>query len=124
MISLNFSNAEELIFYDTAVQNKLPADMFSIFEQWRLAMRIPYLRQMGRQAILDFLNRLTDEDLQTLEAYFGEKIAVERLNYNIVHNLTVPLSEEGVCHELCTANGFSYLSTWRDNDYLYISMWR
>lgn len=124
MLQLNFSNAEELIFFDTNVQNLLPPDMFSIFEQWRLAMRIPYLASMGKQAILDFLNVLTDDDLFVLEQYFGEKIQVEKLNYTVVQNYTIPLSEFEVCDKLCKVEGINYFDIYRDDTNLYITFWR
>jgi hypothetical protein len=124
MLYLNFSNAEELVFFDTDAQRLLPSHMFSIFEQWRLAKRIPYLKEMGKQAILDFLNTITDDDLVVLEEYFGQKIIVEKLNYSIASNYKVPLSESGACEVLCGIEGFNYFSTWRDDEYLYISAWR
>jgi hypothetical protein len=121
---LNFSNVEELIFYDRQAQNALPIHMFSLFEQWRLAQRIPALKQLGRQALLDFLNGLTGDDLVALEKHFDEKIIVEKLNYSIVHNLTIPLNDSSLCEALCEIEGFGYFSTWRDADFLYISFWR
>lgn len=124
MLNLNFSNVEELIFYNTGIQHKLPPRLFSIFEQWRLAKRVPYLRQIGKQALLDFLNQIGDEELFVLEEHFGEKIQVEKLNYSIVQNLKIPLSEEGICEQLCHVVGFNHFSTWRDDDYLYVSFWR
>lgn len=120
---MNFSNAEELIFYDQQVQKVLPAHMFSIFEQWRLAQRMSFLKQLGRQAILDFLNGVTDDDLAILEEYFGEKIIVEKLNYRIVTHIAVPLDSD-VCQVLCDIEGFNYFSTWRDENNLYMTLWR
>lgn len=121
---LNFSNVEQLIFYDREVQKILPIHMFSLFEQWRLSQRMPFLRQLGKQALLDFLNGLTDEDIAVLEGYFDEKIIVERLNYSIVHNLVVPLNDSSLCKALCEIEGFGYFSTWRDEDFLYMTFWR
>lgn len=124
MLYLNFSNTEDLIFFDTTVQRLLPNHMYSIFEQWRLAKRIPFLREIGKQAILDFLNGLNDEDIVVLEDYFGDKIVVEKLNYNIALNIKVPLCSDKICNELCKIEGFNYFSTWRDDEYLYILCWR
>lgn len=124
MLYLNFLNAEELIFYDTEVQNLLPSHMFSIFEQWRLSKRVSFLKGLGKQAILDFLNTLSEQDVNVLEEYFGKKIFVEKLNYNVSRNIKVPLSETGACEELCKVSDFNYFSTWRDSEHLYISFWR
>lgn len=122
---LNFSNVEELIFQDRDAQKVLPAHMFSLFEQWRLAQRVPFLRELGKQALLDFLGGLSDEeDIPTLEEYFGEKIIVERLNYNVAESIRIPLNESTICKELCDIEGFNYFSVWRDEDFIYISFWR
>jgi hypothetical protein len=124
MITLNFSNVEELIFYDTGVQKQLPPHMFSLFEQWRLSKRVSYLKEIGKQAMLDFLNQISDEHVSILENYFEDKIIVERLNYNIVLNLEIPLEDELVCNKLCEIVGYNNLSTWRDDKVIYLSFWR
>jgi len=123
MKRLNFSTAEELVFQDTEVQKLLPPYMFSYFEQWRLGFRVPMLRQMAKQAILDFLDQLNDEHVQILEKHFGEQLVVEKLNYRSVENYKIPLSETKICEALCEIE-FQYFSTWRDAEYLYISFWR
>ena len=123
MKHINFANIEELVFEDEELQRRLPSHMFSYFEQWRMGKRIPMLRQMGRQAMFDLLSVL-DEAIETLEDYFDETVFVETLNYNIVQNLKIPLAETKICEELCKMSGFSYCSTWRDNEHLYISMWK
>ncbi len=120
---LNFSTAEDLIFENREVQNLLPIHMFSYFEQWRLGKQVPMLRQVGKRAILDFLDQLEEEHVQILESYFGERIVLERLNYRTVENYKVPLSDPKLCEHLCEIS-FPYFSTWRDNEHLYISHWR
>jgi 2-iminoacetate synthase ThiH len=122
MLKLNWTNVEELIFYDSDVQNLLPVHMFSIFEQWRLAKRVPFLRELGKQALLDFLNQLSESDIEVLESYFKKKIFVEKINYSISLDLKIPLSN--ICDELCHIEGFNYTSTFRDEEYLYLTLWR
>lgn len=85
---------------------------------------VPSLAPTGKQAILDFLNTITDDEKDVLEAYFGEKIVVEKLNYSISMQVKVPLNESDLCEELCQIEGFNYYSTWRDEDFLYVSFWR
>ena len=83
------------------------------------------LREVGKQAMLDFLNEVNNDHLSLLEDYFDERVVVEKLNYDIVENVKLPLSEAGmVCDHLCRIEGFNYFSTWRDESYLYISFWR
>jgi hypothetical protein len=125
MKTLNFSNVEELVFMDKDAQELLPPAMQVYFEQWKLAMRVPLLGQMGKQAVLDFLNSLEDEHVYVLEEYFGERIFVEKLNYLLAMNLRIPIAEtREMCESLCKIEGSYYFSTYRDADYLYVSYWR
>ena len=124
MLELNFSNVEELIFYNLEVQQILPMDMYSFFEQWRMSKRIPYLKAIGQQAVLDFLNSLNDQHIEALESYFGEPIFVDRLNYSLCHNVKIPIEKAEICQELCKVEEFNYYNTWRDERFLYISFWR
>lgn len=122
MITIDFSNAEALIFHDAGLQKLLPDHMFSVFEQWRLAKRVPYLRGIGRQAVLDLLGMLTDEDVGVLSEYFGEKVLVKSINYSLAESYKVPLDE--ACDLLCDKVFFNYHSVWRDDVHLYLTMWR
>lgn len=125
MINLNFNNIEELIFYDKNIQSILPAKYYSIFEQWRIAKRIPMLASVGKQAILDLLNTLSSKDIEIMESYFGENLIIERMNYSVSKNIQIPIKDSSeICKMLCEVNDFNYFSTWRDENTLYISFWR
>ena len=125
MKTINFQNAESLIFMDKDVQAVLPPYMSSYFEQWKLSKRVPMLANMGRQAILDLINGLEDEHIAALEEYFGETVLVEKLNYHLAQHYKIPLADAAfVCAEICKIEGRPYYTTWRDKDYLYISTWR
>lgn len=125
MITLNFQNVEKLIFHDRELQKLLPDHMFSYFEQWRMGQYIPYLKQVGKSAILDFLNNVSEDEVQIIEDYFQEKVMIERLNYKMSFNLEIPLEDsENICKSLCEIDGNFYFNTWRDSEKLYIIFWR
>lgn len=122
---INFSNVEQVIFEDEKTHRLFPSYFSNYFETWKLGKRLPMFRQLGKEAILDFLNSVKDEHLEALGEYFGERIVVEKLYYGTTRNLKIPLSDaESVCNHLCEVDGFNYFSTWRDGEYLYISFWR
>lgn len=121
---LNFSNAEELIFQNQEIQRLLPPYFAGFFEQWKLGKRVPVLKQLSKTAIIDLLNQLKDQEIKVLEDYFGERFLVEKLNYNIVENITIPLQDEEICKQLCDFVGFNNFAVWRDETQLYISFWR
>lgn len=122
MISLNCSTAEELLFYDTGAQSRLPAHFFNHFEQWRLSKRIPFLRDLGKQAVLDLLNELGEDEVAILEDYFGDKITVEKLNYQVAVHVEAPI--DSACGELCETAGFDRVSAFRNGDKLHLTFWR
>lgn len=125
MLNINFTNVEPLIFENAdKIQPLLPSYYSSFFEQWKLGRQLPMLKQVGRSAMLDFLNHISDEDIAKLEEFFDERIVIEKLNYSIVQNLQIPLDQKDICQKLCEIIDFNYFSTWRDDKFLYISFWR
>ncbi len=123
MLKLNFKTTEELIFKNEAAQAVLPPYFSSYFESWRLSKRIPALKQLGKSSVLDLLNGLKDDHIESLSLFFGETIEIESLNYKVINNIKIPLSELETCRCLCESK-FKYLNIWRDNHFLYVSMWR
>lgn len=125
MVLINFSNIEELIFENSDLPHLLPPDYFSWYEQWRIGRQFPFLRSLGKEAILEFLNAIDSEHIRILEGYFQDKVVVEKLNYNIVRNVQIPLADlDKVCDKLCEIREHYYYSTWRDDNNLYLSFWR
>src|SRR4051812_30663968 len=101
MIKLDFSNVERLVFSNQAARYVLPPYFANYFECWNLAQRIPALKQLGRQAMYDLLNGLNDDHILSLEKFFGERIFLEKLNYNAVTNMRICLEEDDACKYLC-----------------------
>lgn len=124
MIKLDFSNVEELIFLNEKARAVLPPFFANYFESWLLGKRVPALKQVGRQAMYDLLNSLEEDHVFKLEELLGERITVEKLNYSVVKNLQIPLDQAEICKQLCNVSGDNYYSVWRDDQYLYISLWR
>lgn len=123
MVDLNFSNVESVIFYNKNVKDQLPHRLLKHYHLWTVGKRNPMLRSMARKAILDFLNNITDDDLQVIENVLGEEINLTKLDYSSVKNLAVPISDD-VGSALCDIKENFYFSTFRDCDNLYITFWR
>lgn len=125
MVEINFNTIESLIISNPDMMRVLPTNLASYVEQYKMGKQFSVLRHIGKQALFDLVNSLDEESVQILEDYFGERVIVEKLHYNTVRNVKVPLSEiQTACEELCDIRGFYYYSTWRDEGYLYISLWR
>jgi hypothetical protein len=124
MIKLDFSNVEELIFVNEKVRHVLPPSFFNYFESWALGKRVPVLKQVGRQAMYDLLNALNEDHVLRLEEFFGERIIIEKLNYNAVKNIKLSLDDTEMCKILCNIVGDNYYSVCRDDRYIFITFWR
>ena len=125
MLHINFSNIEELVMENSEMYQVLPSSARTHIELWKIGKQFPPMRQIGRQALFDLINPLDDDAIEAMEEYFGERIMLEKLNYNVVENMVVPIDDaKRICDLLCEIKGFNYFSTWRDDKHLYISFWR
>jgi hypothetical protein len=118
MRTLNSANVEELVFYDQKVHLLIP-DLGPLIQQWQLTQRVPGFNYLRRKSVLDLLNSLTEQHLAVLEQYFGEPVRVERLDYLVVKNMEGPLDMD-----LSDVEGFKHLVVSRDEDRLYLSLWK
>lgn len=123
MLKIDHSNIEKLIFENNSIHRLFPSYCLNYFEQWKMGIRFPFLKSLAKQAMLDFLNDLSNH-LDLLEKIFKDQVIVEKLHHEIVLNLKVPLDKVEICNKLCEINIFNYFTTWRDDQYLYISFWR
>lgn len=122
MITLNFTNIEELLFYVPNVKNNLPQHLVSYYYQWELSRKNQYLRNIASKALFDFLNNITDEDVKIFENLLGDSVKVEKFDYKTIKHFKIPLDE--VCENMCKIGGYNYFTTYRDSDFLYLSIWR
>lgn len=121
---LNFQNVEKLIFHNEEINFNLPRELHNYVYTWQMARKASFLRQTAKKAVFDFLNALTEEHLDLLSELFEEPTSVEKIDYKTVRNYKIPISKFDICEKLCEIEGYNYFTTWRDSDYLYISMWR
>lgn len=84
---------------------------------------LPAMRQMGRRAIIDFMNSVKDQHLEILADHFGTLVTIDRLDYATVKCVVFGLEEaEDRLREFgSTYPGFS---TYRDGERLYVCFWR
>ena len=122
MLVVNLQNVEELIFQDNNVRQLLP-ELRHLFDQWMLSKRIPSLRSLRLQSFMDLLNGLSADHIAKLEEYFEDGLVIDKLDYHIVKNLTLPL-EFDPDKELVDCKGYNSFAVTRDAEQVYISFWR
>lgn len=122
MLLLNLQNVEGLIFSDEKIRSLLP-ELRPAFDQWLLSKRVPALRSLRLRSLMDVLNGLTGDQVIVLEEYFGDNIALDRLDYHVTKNVTLPLDFNSD-KELADCVSYSNFAISRDEGRLYISFWR
>jgi hypothetical protein len=123
MIVINLQNVEELIFFNRSAHKLFP-DSKVYFDQWTLAQRIPSLRSLGKRSVIDFLNSITDEEIERLESYFEDSVTLELIDYHIVK--TYSSNVEDAEEELNSAStaGYNNFNVSRDKNIVNITFWR
>lgn len=123
MLKIDSSNIEKLIFENNSIHSIFPAYCSNYFEQCKLGVKFPFLRNLAKRTTLDFLNEL-DNFTDLLESFFKDQVVIEKLHYESVLNVKLPLDKMEICNKLCEINYFNYFTTWRDEQHLYISFWK
>jgi hypothetical protein len=120
MIHVNLQNVEELVFYDTKLQLLFP-EFKHLFDSWRLSVRYPVLRNLGRRSIADFLNHLNEDRIVVLSKYFMDEVKIDVIDYHIVRN-----SEHDINNVVENAKRLWHpnIAPYRRGNRLYISSWR
>jgi hypothetical protein len=124
-IVITYQNIEELIFCDEELQNKLP-EFKGYFNTWMFAVKQPSLKMTAQKSLIEVLRRLHNEKcVKILKEHFAtEDVVIEQIDSGIVYNLSFPLNEaENLLNAMPTVLKESYF-IYRDDDTLYISLWR
>jgi hypothetical protein len=121
MLVLNLNNVEEIIFRNKRLQAKLP-ELRGYFDQWHLAVRHPFLKAMGKQAVIDLLNALNDKHAELLQLHFGMPVTIDKLNNRVVRNYEFSIDEAE--QELNQLSDTAQACAYRKGEQLYISFVR
>ena len=113
MMKISIANVEKLIFYNKALQDKIP-EMAHIFKKWRLGIKSG-VKNMAKDALIEFINNVTNEQLGKL---FDFPVRIERLNSHIIKN-----SVTNIYDDIDFSDGFN-ISIFRQGELIYICEWR
>ena len=116
---LNFHNVEELVFYDEKLKKKIP-EFSDIFNQWAFSKQHIGFRQLTNRLLSDFLNSLQEEQIVILEHYFGAKITINKIDYQVVKNEDFDIEDA----ELLINNDDFNFEIYRNKNRLHITFWR
>ncbi len=117
-INLTFTNIEEVIFYDRSIHNVLD-DLSHIFSKWSFGTRSG-ISSIVKDALLEFMNVVTDDHLAKLSAHWGKAVRLNRLDSSLSKNKTV--HKDVLLDEL---GGLDWnVSIGRTRETIHLSFWR
>jgi hypothetical protein len=86
MIQIGFHNVAELIFQNSLVKSSLPKYKH-LFDSWELAQKIPQMKSLGIRSILDFINSITDKDIEKISEIFKFPVEIMKMELNPYKNV-------------------------------------
>ena len=120
-MKINFQNIEEIIFYNPKVWQHIP-ELSQCHNNWLLSMRVPELRDLGKRAIIDFLNNITEESVEKLTSFFGEPIFIDKMNDKLTENISFNIDE--LEEKICKFDNFNDFCLTRRGNTVFITTWR
>ena len=86
MIQIGFHNAAELLFQNQLIKNALPRHKH-FFDSWELAQKIPQMRSLGIRSVVDFINNLTNQEIDTISEIFKSPIEIMKIELSAFKNI-------------------------------------
>ena len=120
-MEINLQNIEEIIFYNSKVWQHIP-EFNQYYHDWLLSIRVPGMRDLGKRAILKFLNSIENNTIEKLESFFGETVIVTRTNDQILKNLNFKYCN--IENNLCNIDNYKDFCVTRNSENVSITFWR
>jgi hypothetical protein len=121
MITINLKNIEEFVFKNKLLRSKLP-EFQAYFDQWGLSQQHPSLRSIGKQAVIDLLNHLTENHISIIKSHFNTDVTINKFSNWVVKNVKTDLQNLEI--ELNSFDLSAQICAYRKDDQIYISLWR
>ncbi len=122
MLNINLQNIEELLFKNSKIKNLLP-EFQHFFDNWAISYRMPALKTIRKQSLINLLNSLNEEHVEKISKFLGDIVIVEQLDYHIIKNFKFSVNDF-IERELTNYNSYTNIAVSRTADNLYISLWR
>jgi hypothetical protein len=87
-----------------------------------LSIRVPGLRDLGKRAILDFLNNIKEESVEKLASFFGEPIFIDKMSDKLTESFSFNIDE--LEEKICKFDSFNDFCLTRRGNTVFITTWR
>lgn len=92
MIQIGFHNAAEILFQNQLVKSSLIRHKH-LFDSWELSQKIPQMRSLGIRSIVDFLNNVTNEEIEKISEIFKSPVEIMKIELNSYKNISGEIND-------------------------------
>lgn len=121
MIIINLRNIEEFLFRNNELQKKFP-EFQHYFNQWNLARQHSFLKQMGKQAVIDLLANLNEKHIEIFSKHFDVCVTIDKFNNRIVRQYEFEIDE--LSEKIDEIQDQGNMVLYRKDNQVYICTWR
>lgn len=119
-VILDLNNVEQLVFNNKKVIASLPQHK-QIFDNWLLSKRVPAFRNLEQKSCFDFLQNVTEEELEIISIINNMEIdKVESLARSVKINAK-PEQLEMLLNRVSNFDGFC---CYRNKDEVQVYLWK
>jgi hypothetical protein len=120
-MEINIQNIEKIIFYDKKIWEHIP-ELKNFYNQWCLSQKALGMRDIGKRAVINFMEQLNDNHISKLEKYFGETILIDKIDHNIL--ICMSLDKSAIEQTLCKYDNYKDFFITRNKNQVSICFWR
>jgi hypothetical protein len=120
-INLDYSNVEELVFENKRVMASLP-QYKHLFDSWSLSKRVPTLKNLGQRSLLDFLESVTEDDVEIISIVTNKDVVFQELNLQIYFDIKSKL--ENLENELSSVSNILDMCAYRNKNEVKVFLWK
>lgn len=118
---LDFQTAQDIVFSSQEMRRLLPAHS-ALFDFWLSSVQAPALRQIGRRAILDFLQNVTPEEMGMLSRHLGQDLSIDSPDHRIAKDVRCGCEE--LASTLAASDGYAHFAITRGKEEVKVCFWR
>lgn len=119
--NLSLNNVETLVFSNKRVVASLP-QYKHIFDSWLLSKRVSHLRNLGQRAIFDFIEAVTEEDVEIISLVNNIDLVYKKINFERYKNIESTI--EKLEKDILLASNFMDMCVYRNKNEVKVLLWK
>lgn len=120
-VILDINNVEQLVFNNKKVIASLPQHK-QIFDSWLLSKRVPSFRNLEQKSIMDFLEKVTEEELEIISIV--NNVEIDNVSKTFARTLKIKAKPEQLALLLQGVSNFEGFCCYRNKEEVKVFLWK